>query len=639
VDREERPDVDAVYMSATQAMTGQGGWPMTVFATPDGAPLYCGTYFPKPQFTRLVEAVARAWASDRDRLVSDSERTVAALAGQANSLAAMASIAESAEALEAVTVLAVTGLESGYDSADAGFGRAPKFPPSMALEFLLRHYQRTGPDSESGQAALRMAAGTCAAMASGGMYDQIGGGFARYSVDGTWTVPHFEKMLYDNALLVGVYAHWWRLTGNELARRVAEETCDFMIRELRTPEGGFASSLDADSDDGAGHAEEGAYYVWTPAQLREVLGPDDGEFAIAAFGVTGQGTFEHGTSVLQRRRSVPDAERLDWIRGALLVAREGRSRPGRDDKVVAAWNGMAIGALAEAGILFDRPDLVSAASQAAHLLVNVHLTSPETPPPPAAPSAPSSSGAAAASPSPAARLVRTSRDGVAGTSAGQLEDYACVAAGLLTLFGVTGEARWASVAGELLETVLAQFPDGSGGFFDAPADGEQLIYRPADPLDGATPSGTFAAAGALGSLAALTGSVRYREAATAALGVVPAIAGRYPRAAGQGLAAAEALLSGPVEVAIVGPADDPRTAALLRAALHAAPAGAVLALGGPGFGDAGLDNTPAEAVPLLAGRTLMSGAPAAYVCRGFTCQLPVTTPAGLREQLSVAVNG
>ena len=247
VDREERPDVDAVYMSATQAMTGQGGWPMTVFTTPDGAPLYCGTYFPKPHFTRLVQAVARAWVSDRETLISDSQRTVSALAGPANSLAGIAGTAPSVEALEPATVLAVTGLESGYDSADGGFGGAPKFPPSMALEFLLRHYQRTGPDSRSGQAALRMAAGTCAAMASGGMYDQLGGGFARYSVDGTWTVPHFEKMLYDNALLAGVYAHWWRLTGDELARRIAEETCDFMVRELRTPQGGFAASLDADS--------------------------------------------------------------------------------------------------------------------------------------------------------------------------------------------------------------------------------------------------------------------------------------------------------------------------------------------------------------------------------------------------------
>jgi uncharacterized protein YyaL (SSP411 family) len=637
VDREERPDVDAVYMSATQAMTGQGGWPMTVFATPDGAPLYCGTYFPKPQFTRLVQAVARAWAGDRDRLISDSERTVAALAEQANSLAGIGTTALSVGELQAATALAVTGLESGYDSADGGFGHAPKFPPSMSLEFLLRHYQRTGPDSVSGQAALRMAAGTCAAMASGGMYDQLGGGFARYSVDGTWTVPHFEKMLYDNALLAGVYTHWWRLAGTELARRIAEETCDFMVRELRTPEGGFAASLDADSDDGSGHAEEGAFYVWTPAQLREVLGPDDGDFAIAAFGVTERGTFEHGTSVLQRRHSVADTERLDRIRGTLLVAREGRSRPGRDDKVVAAWNGLAIGALAEAGILFNRPDLVTAASQAAQLLVDVHLVSSGSLPSSitsSSPDTPSSSVGIAPPSSPAARLVRTSRDGVAGTSAGQLEDYACVAAGLLTLFGVTGKARWATVAGELLETLLAQFPDSSGGFFDAPADGEQLIYRPADPLDGATPSGTFAAAGALASLAALTGSVQYREAATAALGVVPAVAGRYPRAAGKGLAVAEALLSGPVEVAIVGPADDPRTGDLLRAALHAAPGGAVLALGDPGLGD-----TVAETVPLLAGRTLVSGAPAAYVCQGFACQLPVTTPAGVREQLSVTMNG
>jgi uncharacterized protein YyaL (SSP411 family) len=634
VDREERPDVDAVYMSATQAMTGQGGWPMTVFTTPDGAPLYCGTYFQKPHFARLVQAVARAWVSDREALLTDSERTVAALAAQANSLAGIATTGQPVEALEPATVLAVTGLEAGYDSADGGFGGAPKFPPSMVLEFLLRHYQRTGPASQSGQAALQMAAGTCEAMASGGMYDQLGGGFARYSVDGTWTVPHFEKMLYDNALLAAAYTHWWRLTGNELARRIAEETCDFMVRELRTPEGGFAASLDADSVpaklassagthrgvrgvvppednsvDASGHAEEGAFYVWTPAQLRDVLGPDDGEFAIAAFGVTTQGTFEHGTSVLQRRNQVPDTERLDRIRGTLLTFRDGRPRPSRDDKVVAAWNGMTIGVLAEAGVLFGRPDLVSAATQAAQLLLAVHLTQP----------------------TPAARLMRTSRHGRAGTSAGQLEDYACVAAGLLTLFGVTGDARWATVAGELLETVLAQFPDGNGGFFDTPADGEQLIYRPADALDGPTPSGTFAAAGALASLAALTGSVRYREAAIAALGVVSAIASKYPRAAGHGLATAEALLSGPIEIAIVGAADDPRTGALLRAALHAAPGGAVLALGAEGAAVA--------AVPLLADRTLVSDAPAAYVCQGFTCQLPVTTPAGLREQLSELVNG
>jgi uncharacterized protein YyaL (SSP411 family) len=602
VDREERPDVDAVYMAATQAMTGQGGWPMTVFTTPDGEPLYCGTYFPQPHFARLVQAVSRAWRSDRDRLISDSKRTVAALAEQSSSLSALAGAAAtgmSPAELEALAGAAVAALEQGYDSAAGGFGRAPKFPPSMVLEFLLRHHARTG-----SAAALRMAEGTCEAMAAGGMYDQLGGGFARYSVDGTWTVPHFEKMLYDNALLAGVYTHWWRLTGSSLARRIAEETCDFMLRELGTPEGGLAASLDADSDDGTGHAAEGAFYAWTPAQLREVLGEADGEWAASAFGVTEHGTFEHGTSVLQRRSPVSDTERLDRIRGTLLASRDGRPRPGRDDKVVAAWNGMAIGALAEAGVLFDRPDLTRAATRAASLLATVHLAD-------------------------GSRLVRTSRDGVAGPSAGQLEDYACVASGLLALYGVTGEGRWVTAASELLETVLTEFGDGAGSFFDAPADGEKLIFRPADPLDGATPSGTFAAADALLRYGAVSGSARHRDAALAALGVLAAIAVRYPRAGGTGLSVAEAMLSGPVEVAVVGAPDDPRTGDLLRAALHAAPPGAVLAIG----------DGVAETSPLLAGRGLLSGAPAGYVCRGFACQLPVNTPADLREQLRVTANG
>ncbi len=450
-----------------------------------------------------------------------------------------------------------------------------------------------------------MAVSTCEAMASGGMYDQLGGGFARYSVDGTWTVPHFEKMLYDNALLARAYTHWWRISSSPLARRVAEETCDFMLRELLTAEGGLAASLDADSDNASGHTEEGAFYVWTPAELREVLGEADGRFAAEAFGVTERGTFEHGTSVLQRRSPVAEAERLDRIRGTLLAFRDGRSRPARDDKVVAAWNGMAIGALAEAGVLFDRPDFVRAASAVAELLTSLHVADG------------------------GARLMRTSRDGVAGASAGLLEDYACVAAGLLALYGVTGEARWVPVAGALLDTVLDSFADGSGGFYDAPADGEQLIFRPADPLDGATPSGAFAAADALLAYASLTGSARHRDAAAAALGVLPPVAGKYPRACGTGLAVAEALLAGPVEIAITGPSDDPRTGDLLRAALHAAPPGSVLALG---------DGT-LESSPLLAGRGLVGGAPAAYVCRGFTCRLPVTTPAGLREELAAAGTG
>jgi hypothetical protein len=606
VDREERPDIDAVYMSATQAMTGQGGWPMTVFMTPDGDPFLCGTYYPRARFVQLVRAVADAWQKNKGQIQSESQRIRLSLAENAAAMSALGDQAGEVN-LEEVTATAVAGLESTFDRARAGFGRAPKFPPSMVLEFLLRFDERTGQ-----WPALSMAEATCDAMARGGLYDQLGGGFARYSVDASWTVPHFEKMLYDNALLAGVYTHLSRRTGQlrgrdgaALARRVAEETCDFMLRELRTPQGGLAASLDADSD-----GSEGAFYVWTPAQLREVLGPEDGEFAARAFGVTEAGTFEHGASVLQRPGEPDERERFDRIRGILRTAREGRNRPGRDDKVVAAWNGMAIGALAEAGVLFDRPDLVAAAAEAAELLVSVHYSPPKESSPVVG----------------TARILRTSKDGAAGTSAGLLEDYACVASGLLKLSGMTGEARWATVAGALLDTVVTAFPDGNGGFYDTADDGERLIFRPADPTDNATPSGAFAAADALLSYGALTGVARYRDAAVAALKVLPPIASKYPRAGGMGLAVAEALLSGPAEIAIVGPDDDPRTADLLRAALHVAPPGAVFALGAGSVPDG-------SAIPLLAERPLVSGGPAAYVCRGFTCQAPVTTPAAVREVL------
>ena len=600
VDREERPDIDAVYMSATQAMTGQGGWPMTVFMTPDGDPFLCGTYFPRARFVQVVTAVAGAWKQGKDRIKSESERIRKTLADNAAAMSALGAGGEFHA--DYVSATAMEGLAASFDRVNGGFGGAPKFPPSMVLEYLLRFDERT--DGEP--PAQEMAEQTCEAMARGGMYDQLGGGFARYSVDATWTVPHFEKMLYDNALLAGVYTHLWRRTGSLLARRVAEETCDFMLRELRTPEGGFAASLDADSD-----GSEGAFYAWTPAQLREVLGEEDGEFACSAFGVTEEGTFEHGASVLQRRTQPTDQERFDRIRGVLLTAREERTRPARDDKVVAAWNGMAIGALAEAGVLFDRPDLLAAATEAAELLFSVHLRRPAKATPLVGTS----------------RLLRTSKDGVAGPSAGLLEDYACVAAGLMQLSGMTGEASWTGVAGMLLDTVLTAFADGSGGFYDTADDGERLIFRPADPTDNATPSGTFAAAAALLSYGALTGAERYRSAAVAALAVLPPIAGKYPRAGGMGLAVTEALLSGPAEIAIVGPEDDPRTGDLLRAALHAAPPGAVFARG-TGSGEA--------VIPLLAGRPLVSGAPAAYVCQGFTCLAPVTTPAQLRQALSRA---
>jgi uncharacterized protein YyaL (SSP411 family) len=606
VDREERPDVDAVYMTATQAMTGQGGWPMTVFMTPDKEPFFAGTYYPRDYFRQLVQNIGQAWRRQRGDVTDRAKQVAAALAEHAEATARALRGARGdldARFRQAADV-AVQGLSQDYDEARGGFGDAPKFPPSMVLEFLLRHYQRTRGSGDSGssgaEAALQMADGTAGAMARGGMYDQLGGGFARYSVDAGWVVPHFEKMLYDNALLARAYAHLWRLTGSPLARRVTEQTCDWMLRELRTAEGGLAASLDADSE-----GEEGKFYVWRPAELRDVLGPEDGGYAAEVFGVTEAGTFEHGASVLQLRSDPADAERFARVRDALLAARAARVRPGRDDKVVAAWNGLAISALAEAGLLLGRSDFAAAASDAAGLLARVHLAG--------------------------GRLVRTSRDGAAGGTAGALDDYACAAEGFLTLSGVTGEARWFKLAGELLEVALGSFGDGQGGFYDTAADDEALIFRPADPADNATPSGAFAVAGALLSYAALTGSAQHREAAGAALGVLPGLAARYPQAAGAGLAVAEAWLAGPAEIAVVGPPGDERTRALHQTALHAAPPGAVLALG---------DGTPAGrgpavgGVPLLEGRGLVDGAPAAYVCRQFACLAPVTTPEQLKEALA-----
>jgi uncharacterized protein YyaL (SSP411 family) len=617
VDREERPDVDAVYMTATQAMTGQGGWPMTVVMTPAKEPFFCGTYLPRPHFQRLVTDLSRAWRDHRHDVTDRATQITAALAEHAAATAQAFRGEAASPQLGQSAAAAVEGLRRDYDAARGGFGGAPKFPPSMVLEFLLRHHERTG-DGD----ALAMAKATCEAMARGGLYDQLGGGFARYSVDAGWVVPHFEKMLYDNALLARVYAHMWRRTGSVLAARVAGQTCDWMLRELRTAEGGLASSLDADSE-----GEEGKFYVWRPSELRDVLGPEDGDFAAAAFGVTEDGTFEHGASVLQRLSEPDDPERLARVSDALLAARATRVRPGRDDKVVAAWNGMAISALAECGLLLARPDLTAAARDAAGLLASLHLSgehlSGEDLPGGQLPGEHRSGG----------RLIRTSRDGKAGDTAGTLEDYACVAEGFLTLSGVTGEARWLRRAADLLEVALGSFGDGEGGFYDTAADGEALIFRPADPADNATPSGTFALAGALLSYSALTGSARHREAAAGALGVLPGIAARYPRAAGAGLSVAEAILAGPAEIAVVGAPQDDRTRALHRTALHAAPPGAVLALGDGsqplGAGDA-LDG----GVPLLDGRGLVNGAPAAYVCRQFTCQAPVTTPEQLRAVLA-----
>ncbi|WP_086731663.1 thioredoxin domain-containing protein, partial [Streptomyces fradiae] len=572
VDREERPDVDAVYMEAVQAATGQGGWPMSVFMTPDGEPFYFGTYFPPaprhgmPSFRQVLEGVHHAWTSRRGEVGEVAGKITRDLAGRE------LSTGDAGTPTEETQALALLQLTRDIDPASGWFKGDTKFPPSMVIEFLLRHHARAG-----SVAALEMVEGLCGAMARSSLYDQVGGGFHRYVLTpraGGPLVPHFEKMLYDNALLCRVYTHLWRATGSDLARRVALETADFMVRELRTPEGGFASALDADSDDGTGRHVEGAYYVWTPAQLREALGEDDAAYAARLHGVTEEGTFEEGASVLRlpQDAGVADAERLSGIRARLLAARDQRPRPGRDDKVVAAWNGLAVAALAEAGACFDRPDLVERATEAADLLVRVHLDE-------------------------GGRLARTSRDGRSGGHAGVLEDYGDVAEGFLALAAVTGEGVWLEFAGLLLGIVLDRFRGEGGELFDTAHDAEPLIRRPQDPTDNAAPSGWTAAAGALLSYAAHTGSEAHRTAAERALAVVGALGPRAPRFIGWGLAVAEALLDGPREVAVAGPAGDPDRAALHRVALRGTAPGAVVAVGEPDGGE----------FPLLRDRPLVDG--------------------------------
>ncbi|MCX5531627.1 thioredoxin domain-containing protein [Streptomyces sp. NBC_00006] len=593
VDREERPDVDAVYMEAVQAATGQGGWPMTVFLTPDAQPFYFGTYFPPeprhgmPSFTQVLHGVRDAWTERHGEVTEVAGKITADLAAREMPYGNTELPGENELAQ------ALLGLTREYDATYGGFGGAPKFPPSMVIEFLLRHHARTGAEG-----ALQMAVDTCERMARGGIYDQLGGGFARYSVDREFTVPHFEKMLYDNALLCRAYAHLWRSTGSELAKRVALETADFMVRELRTNEGGFASALDADSEDPAsGKHIEGAYYVWTPQQLTEVLGEADAEVAARRFGVTDEGTFEEGASVLQlpQEDGVFDAGQIERIRERLREARSRRPAPGRDDKVVAAWNGLAIAALAETGAYFGRQDLVDAAVCAGDLLVRLHMD-------------------------PLARLARTSKDGHVGGNAGVLEDYADVAEGFLALASVTGEGVWLEFAGFLLDHILDRFTDAeSGALYDTAVDAEKLIRRPQDPTDNAVPSGWTAAAGALLSYAAHTGSEPHRTAAERALGVVKALAPRAPRFIGNGLAVAEALLDGPREIAVVGEVGG----RLHHAALTGTAPGAVVAAGPEG----------SDELPLLADRPLVDGGEAAYVCRHFVCDAPVTEVEQLQRML------
>jgi len=583
VDREERPDVDAVYMTATQAMTGQGGWPMTCFLTPSGEPFHCGTYYPPaprpgmPSFGQLLEAVHEAWTT-RDAEVRDAGgRIVEELRKQTSALPSSTVDAE-------VLASSAAALLGEYDRRNGGFGGAPKFPPSMVLEFLLRHHERTGSVE-----ALSIVEGTARAMAAGGIYDQLDGGFARYSVDAGWVVPHFEKMLYDNALLLRLYTRLALRTGNPRYRAVASETADFLLNRLRTKEGGFAASLDADTE-----GVEGLTYAWTPAQLTEILGPDDGGWAADLFGVTESGTFEHGTSTL-RLLTEPD-DRFADVRRRLLDARMTRPQPARDDKVITAWNGLAISALASAGVAFDEPRWLSAATSAAEFITSTHLVDD--------------------------RLRRASRDGVVGEAAGVLEDHSCLADALLTLHQSTADPRWLTTAVSLLDTALARFADPSapGAYHDTADDADALVWRPSDPSDNASPSGASALAGALLTASSLVGpsdASRYRAAAEEAVARAGQLAARAPRFAGHWLTVAEALATGPLQIAIVGPEATP----LLRTAIEHAPGGTVIMAGDP------------DEAPLLADRPLVDGKAAAYVCHGYVCDRPVTEPSDLLAAL------
>ncbi|MDZ4266673.1 MAG: thioredoxin domain-containing protein [Mycobacterium sp.] len=585
VDREERPDLDAVYMNATVALTGQGGWPMTCFLTPDGRPFFCGTYYPKPSFLELLAAVSETWRTRRSEVeeasdhISDELRTMASgLPGGGPAVA------------PEVCDDAVAAVLRDEDIVNGGFANtpsgAPKFPPSSLLEALLRNHERTG-----AEAPLTTVARTGQAMARGGLYDQLAGGFARYSVDASWVVPHFEKMLYDNAQLLRVYAHWARRTRNPLARRIADGTARFMLDELRR-NGMFVSSLDADAD-----GEEGLTYVWTPGQLREVLGESDGRWAAEVFSVTRDGTFEGGASVLQLRGDPDDTARFERVRTALLAARSLRPQPARDDKVVTAWNGLAVTALAEAGVGLGRGEYVDSAVLCARRILDLHLVS--------------------------GRLRRSSLGGVVGDSVAILEDHAALATGLLTLHQATGERGWLDDATRLLDLALDHFadPDQAGRWYDVADDAEQLLLRPADPIDGATPAGASLIAEALqlaAHLAPADRAQRYAAAAEATLAGATVLLARSPRAGGHWLAVAEAAVRGPIQIAV---ACDPATSELLDAAHRLAPGGAVV-VGGA-----------VDSSELLIDRPRVNGADAAYVCRGRTCDLPVTTVADLAAAL------
>ncbi len=597
VDREERPDLDQIYMQAVVAMTGQGGWPMTVFLTPDGRPFYGGTYYPPvprqgmPSFRQVMQAVGDAWRNRRESLDEQAGKL-------SEHLQRTIPLGQAGGVLEkGMLGLATAVLFDSFDQAAGGFGGAPKFPPSMALEFLLRQYLQSDDAT-----ALYMAEHTLEKMADGGMYDQIGGGFARYATDAHWLVPHFEKMLYDNALLARVYLHAFQVTGKPLYQRIVEETLDFVVRELHHPDGGFYSSYDADSE-----GVEGKFYVWSAAEIEKIL-EEDAPILMAYYGVTEQGNWE-GHNILHLPRSpqetavslnVPLAEleaKMRDLRQKLYAVRARRVGPGLDDKVLTSWNGLMLAAFAEAGRALNRPDYTEIARQNAAFLQEMMSWGD-------------------------GRLYHTWKDGAKARHNGYLEDYAYLADGLLALYQTTFESRWFVWARQLADTMLAHFRDEeNGGFFDTADDHETLLYRPKELQDNATPCGNSMAAGVLLRLALYTGEMAYWDVAETAVAALKEPMTQYPSAFSQWLTDAAFILSEPQEVAIVGNPAAPDTAVLLDVVFSLYRPHLVVAVGVDG-----------ESVPLLDGRSQLNDQATAYVCRRFICHQPLAKPEELAVQ-------
>ncbi|PYM96913.1 MAG: thioredoxin domain-containing protein [Candidatus Rokuibacteriota bacterium] len=592
VDREERPDVDQIYMQAVQSMTGHGGWPMTVFLTPEGVPFYGGTYFPPvdghglPGFQRLLAAIADAWTTRRGEVLESSQKIAASLAQTERLRAASEPLTPGmlGEAFQAIS--------AQFDDGDGGLGGAPKFPQPMIWEFVLRYGKRT-----QNARARQMAHATLTMMARGGMYDQVGGGFHRYSVDAHWLVPHFEKMLYDNGQLASLYLHGWQALGDPECRRVCEETLDYILHEMTDPAGGFYSAQDADSE---GH--EGKFFVWTPEELREVLGDTDAGRAGQYWGVDRGPNFE-GKNILYLAGE-PDPERIAPLRRKLYEARERRVHPGRDDKVLASWNGLACRALAEAGGALGRPDYIAAAVKNAGFVL----------------------GAMQAD----GRLLRTWKGGRAKLK-GYLEDYAMVAAALIEVYEATFERRWLDEARRLADEMIRLFWDERlEGFFDTGSDHEQLIVRPRNLFDNAVPCGTSVATETLFRLAVLTGESRYEATAVKALRPMADLMARYASGFGRFLCALDFHLGPVVEIALVASAAGDGLEPLVSEVFGRYLPNRVVA--GMVAGEAG----DAAGIPLLAGREAVGGRPTAYVCRNYACELPVTDRAGLARQLDQA---